>query len=160
MIENPPTFSISSKCCDYAKKKVSSKADAKYDADLEVTGVRKVEGGVRTLNLKYRTCFSEEKDVDTFRPIWWWSDADKKEYEKCMGIIHSDCYKVWGFVRTGCVGCPFNRKINEDLEKVEQYEPNMYKAVCNIFKDSYEYTKKYKEFAEDMKKKGIKPRLD
>ena len=49
---------------------------------------------------------------------------------------------------------------NEDLEKVEQYEPNMYKAVCNIFKDSYEYTKKYKEFAEDMRKKGIKPRLD
>lgn len=160
MIANPPTFTISAKCCDYAKKKVSSKADLKYDADLEVTGVRKAEGGVRTLNAKYRTCFSEEKDVDTFRPIWWWSDSDKEEYEKCMGITHSDCYKVWGFIRTGCVGCPFNRKIEDDLLKVNRYEPNMYKAACNIFKNSYEYTKKYKEFAEDMRRKGIKPRKD
>ena len=158
MIANPPTFNISAKCCDYAKKKVSSRADKKYKADLEVTGVRMAEGGIRAFN--YKTCFSEEKDVDAFRPIWWWTDADKSEYEKVMNIKHSACYEVWGFKRTGCVGCPFNRKIKDDLLKVKQYEPNMYKAACNIFKNSYEYTKKYKEFVEDMKNKGIKPRRD
>jgi hypothetical protein len=53
-----------------------------------------------------------------------------------------------------------NRKIEDDLLKVNRYEPNMCKAACTIFKNSYEYTKKYKEFAEDMRRKGIKPRKD
>ena len=29
---------------------------------------------------------------------------------------------------------------------LEEYEPKLYKAINNVFKDSYEYTKKYYEF--------------
>ena len=43
MIENPPTFKISNKCCDLAKKHTShGYADVE---DLMVIGIRKAEGG-------------------------------------------------------------------------------------------------------------------
>ena len=66
------------------------------------------------------------------------------------------CYTEYGLKRTGCCGCPFGRDFEFELEVLEQYEPNLYKAVCNVFKDSYEYTRKYREFCKEMdrKKKG------
>ena len=39
------------------------------------------------------------------------------------------------------------------------YEPNLYKAVCNVFKDSYEYTRKYNEYVQLMKLKEDKTQL-
>lgn len=65
--------------------------------------------------------------------------------------MHSKCYTEYGLKRTGCVGCPYGRDFENELEVVQKYEPKLYKAVCNIFKDSYEYTRKYKAFVEDMK---------
>lgn len=38
-----------------------------------------------------------------------------------------------------------------ELEVIKEYEPKLYRAVTNIFKDSYEYTIKYKEFCENRK---------
>ena len=77
-----------------------------------------------------------------------------------LNIAHSDCYKVYGLQRTGCVGCPFARDLEGELEVIEKYEPKLYRAVTNVFSDSYEYRKKYKEFVREMKEKGIKPRKD
>ena len=45
MIENPPTFRISDKCCTYAKKEVSRHFIRNEDIDLIITGIRKSEGG-------------------------------------------------------------------------------------------------------------------
>lgn len=36
---------------------------------------------------------------------------------------------------------------------IQEYEPKLYKAVTNIFKDSYEYTREYRKFRQDMDKK-------
>ena len=36
--------------------------------------------------------------------------------------------------------------MNEMDEIVKKYEPKLFKAVNNIFADSYEYTRKYREF--------------
>ena len=68
-------------------------------------------------------------------------------------ITHSDCYTKYGFTRTGCVGCPYNKNLFEDLEVTKKYEPNLYKACNKVFKDTYEYTKKYREFCKEMKAK-------
>ena len=48
--------------------------------------------------------------------------------------------------RTGCVGCPFNSRFEDDLAIVREHEPALYKAAINIFGKSYEYTRKYREF--------------
>ena len=45
MVLNPPTFSISKKCCDLAKKSAGDLARKKYAAGIQFIGVRKAEGG-------------------------------------------------------------------------------------------------------------------
>ena len=144
IVSNNPWFKVSNKCCDYTKKKVAAKANREYGADLELIGIRRSEGGARsTIN----QCFSRHDDkADTYRPLLWFSDADKADYERQFGIVHSDCYKKWGFRRTGCVGCPFNKKAESELETAGMYEPNLARAARTIFADSYKYTSMYRAY--------------
>lgn len=151
MIENPPQFKVSAKCCSYAKKDVSLKIERETNADLVVTGVRKAEGGVRAGAYKSCQSFDKHKGIDTFRPIFWYTQADKDYYCQRFNIHHSKCYTDYGLKRTGCVGCPFNRKCVEELAIIEANEPKLYKACVNVFADAYEYTHKYREFVAEQK---------
>lgn len=151
IIVNPPNFSISNKCCQYAKKDVGKNYNKINNTDLNVVGVRKSEGGVRAT--RYKSCFDKKDSTyDQYRPLFFFTDADKQEYKECFDVKYSDCYEVWGMKRTGCVGCPFGRKLNEELEIVQTYEPKLYKAVCNIFKDTYSYTEQYYKFRAEYEK--------
>lgn len=150
IIENPPQFKISDNCCKYAKKNVLLKTIKENGYDLSINGVRKAEGGVRAT--AYKSCFDESGDnFDNYRPLFWYSNQDRREYENYYGISHSRCYTEYGLKRTGCVGCPYNRNLETELEVVQKYEPKLYKAICNIFKDSYEYTRMYREFCKKKK---------
>lgn len=154
LLANPPTFKISPKCCHYAKKGVGKQLNKKYNADLSIIGVRRAEGGIRAT--VYKNCYTPNTgDVDSYRPIFWFTNDDKKAYEEAFNIIHSDCYKKYGFVRTGCCCCPYGGKnLEEELKVTELVEPKLYKAVCNVFKDSYKYTKQYREFYAEMERKS------
>lgn len=158
LIANPPWFKISKNCCTYAKKKVSANCIKNYNCDLMCMGLRKSEGGVRSR--AYTGCYSITKNgTDFYRPLFWMNDEIKSIYEKRYKIAHSRCYTEYGFLRTGCVCCPYaGLNLVHQLQQTLKYEPNMYKAVNNIFKDSYEYTKQYNEFKRKMKakSKGIK----
>ena len=79
-------------------------------------------------------------------PIFWYTNKDKEAYEQIFNIQHSRCYTEYGLKRTGCCGCPYNKDFESDLEIIKQYEPKLYKAVNNIFHDSYEYTRLYNEY--------------
>lgn len=151
LIENPPWFKISGKCCDYAKKNVSKRFMGFYD--LKVMGIRKNEGGQRMT--RYKSCFEEHKESYLYMPLFFWKNDDKREYEEFFGLRHSDCYDVYGFVRTGCACCPFGgiREVNKELKKIKQYEPNLYIAVKNIFADSYKYMRMYEDFKQEMDRK-------
>lgn len=152
MILYPPNFKISKKCCKYAKQNVSAAYIAKNDLDCMITGIRKAEGGVRAS--RYATCFnSNSGGYDQYRPIFWYSNEDERYYIELFDVINSDCYTVWGMGRTGCVGCPFNKDLERDLEIIRQYEPNLFIAVNNVFRDSYEYTRMYRAFCEEMDNK-------
>ena len=140
LIENPPTFDISNRCCDLAKKQTAEFDDTSID----VIGVRKSEGGARA---SHNACVTFGHH-NIYRPIFWYSQADKEEYENFADIRHSECYTEYGLKRTGCAGCPFGRNFEYELDVLKEHEPNLYKAVCNIFKDSYEYTRKYRRFCE------------
>ena len=147
LVSNPPRFAISDKCCYYAKKKTAGKCVRDSNADVTIMGVRKAEGGARSVSIK--SCFTEERGL--FRPIFWYSDQDKTEYDRLFDIQHSDCYRVWGFKRTGCTGCPFGRNVFGELEAAKRYEPGLYKAACRVFGDSYDYTRQYREYVRQHK---------
>lgn len=141
IIQNPPQFKISNKCCELAKKQTAH--GFTHPEDLNVVGIRKAEGGAR---IRYSSCTSLSEEGNTYRPIFWYTQEDKNDYEAYADIIHSRCYTEYGLKRTGCAGCPFGRDFEFELEVLKEHEPKLYKAACNIFKESYEYTRKYREF--------------
>jgi 3'-phosphoadenosine 5'-phosphosulfate sulfotransferase (PAPS reductase)/FAD synthetase len=155
LVENPPPFKVSNKCCTNSKKEVAHKFKEENACDLEIVGVRKAEGGIRSSVIK--TCFSQRNDCDVFRPIYWLTNEDKQYYEKHFGIVHSDCYTKYGMKRTGCVGCPYALDLNDNLDAIKEYEPRLYKACWNVFGKAYEYTRQFKSFRKEMNDKKKNP---
>lgn len=152
LIENPPTFKISDKCCKYAKKEVKKRCNKENNYDLECIGVRKSEGGIRAIS--YKNCFSHyDNKIDEYRPLFFFKNNDKIDYENIFNIIHSKCYTEYGLTRTGCAGCPFGNDFEQKLDVLQKYEPKLYKACNNIFGESYEYTRKYRKFYKEMENK-------
>jgi len=150
MIANPPQFKISNKCCHYAKKLVAKHYKDKQKFDLNMYGVRKAEGGAR--RSAYKTCFSSNNEgCDEYRPIFWYLADTKNVYETHYNIQNSRCYKEYRLKRTGCAGCPYSKNFEDELEAMRQYEPQLYLAVNNIFADSYEYTRNYRNFVQQMR---------
>jgi 3'-phosphoadenosine 5'-phosphosulfate sulfotransferase (PAPS reductase)/FAD synthetase len=148
----PPSFRISDKCCDYAKKYIAEDFDKIFHADLFVNGMRRAEGGRRAGRIA--TCFTEGDTAkpSNYRPLWYWTDEEKTAYKSCHGIRYSDCYEVYGLKRTGCVGCPCNSKAEKELKMVESFEPNLVQAARKVFGVSYAYKQQYIEFKESQRK--------
>ena len=78
--------------------------------------------------------------------MFWYKDSDKREYIKAYAIENSKCYTEYGLTRTGCADCPFSRDFEKELKIIKEFEPKLFKAVNNIFGNSYEYTRNYWEF--------------
>jgi 3'-phosphoadenosine 5'-phosphosulfate sulfotransferase (PAPS reductase)/FAD synthetase len=149
IMENPPTFKISNKCCHFAKKALSAKYERENNINLKIYGVRKAEGGVRVS--AYKSCFTDKGDMAEYRPMWWFTNEDKENYEKVCGITHSECYTKYGLKRTGCAGCPLGRDFTKELEIIQEHEPKLYAAVMKIFGDSYSYTLAYRDYVKRRK---------
>ena len=131
---------ISDMCCKVSKKQPIADYIKNNAIDLNVTGERMAEGGFRSMS--HKSCFETGKKTsiikcDKFMPLFWWSDSTKKVFKELEGIHFSDCYEVWGMKRTGCVGCPFNRKVNSELQLIRTYEPKLYIACMSVFGEAY-----------------------
>lgn len=151
MVKYPPSFKISQQCCKYAKKDLAHEKLLKGKYDLDVTGIRRAEGGIRST--AYKSCFDMNSNkYDRYRPLFWFSNEDKEYYNKNFNITNSNCYSIYGLKRTGCCGCPFGKDYKNELSVLDKFEPKLYKATTNIFKVSYEYTHLYKEFKENYNK--------
>lgn len=141
----PPNFRISKKCCEYGKVAVARSIQSQAETDLVVMGLRKSEGGQRATS--HTSCFTQNLDKpNIFLPVFFWDDDVKSEYKTMQKIVYSDCYEVWGMKRTGCAGCPFGSRFEEELSLIDRYEPNLSRAVHHIFEKSYGYTRAYKNF--------------
>ena len=151
LIENPPDFPISGMCCQHTKKNPVHNLIKSDKYDLSCVGIRKSEGGIRSVS--YKSCFSEKSAVgaDVFRPIFWLRDSDKEEYCAYYDVTHSKCYTEYGLIRTGCVGCPFGKRIDEELSVLSRYEPKLCRAALTVFGKSYDYTQAYMEYRNKKK---------
>lgn len=148
--ENQVPFQVSPDCCYKSKKKPLVDFQRSVEADLVITGVRKSEGGVRSE--AYKNCFKPGKNTwDLYMPLFYWDNETKGYYKREEGIIYSDCYELWGMRRTGCVGCPFALKREEELSILRENEPLLYKACWNVFGESYLLTDKFHEYRRQMR---------
>ena len=154
IVSNPPDFFISEKCCQYAKKNIAHQMIKESQCDLNCVGVRRSENGARTT--RYTNCFSPAGDdgVANYRPLFFLEDIDRQLYEETYDVCHSKCYTEYGLKRTGCAGCPFGSRFEDELKIIEQHEPKLFKAINNIFGPSYEYTRAYRKFRDEMKAKA------
>eukprot|EP00914_Ancora_sagittata_P018661 GHVO01036992.1.p1 GENE.GHVO01036992.1~~GHVO01036992.1.p1 ORF type:complete len:362 (-),score=7.91 GHVO01036992.1:119-1204(-) len=152
--DNELNFKISSKCCDKVKKDVSYKYAKDNKIKLSIIGLRKAEGGIRA---KSATCFRETNNLDYFNPLLLWTNEDKLRYIEEENINLSKCYTVYGLKRTGCVGCPFSKDAEKELNSIKEYEPKKAQLARNLFKDSYQLTKEFNNYA---KRKRIINRLE
>lgn len=153
MIENPPDFAISDKCCKLVKKDTSAHLIKEFNYDVLVLGVRRYEGGVR--GFAYNSCFIEDTKYRNaiYMPLFWFKEEDKRLYNRFYEIRNSDMYRKYGYKKTGCCGCPYAgaEEINKELKAMKIFEPNRYVASKNIFGKSYEYTKKYYLYVKSKK---------
>lgn len=150
LMQFPPDFPISDKCCKCAKKDVSHCYIKSHpEIQLKLMGIRKSEGGIRAG--AYKSCYYPESKEPFYMPLFWLSNADKREYEKVFEVVHSACYTVYGMKRTGCAGCPFNSHFSKDLLLLRTYEPKLFKAVEKVFGQSYDYTYQYRAFKAQQK---------
>lgn len=152
MLNTPPEFRISEKCCNGAKKDSAKEFLKEEKSTLDITGERQAEGGLRAV--RHTSCFEplHSSGVAKYMPLYFWSDEDKQQYKEHYGLRYSDCYEVYGMKRTGCCGCPFNSRFEEELEVVKKYEPQLYKAAISIFGKSYEYPRAYRKFRDEFKR--------
>lgn len=155
IMEHPPTFPISDECCLYAKKLTAQREHEQGGIEVDVIGVRKAEGGVRANAAT--TCFSPSNaghgshGYAVYRPVWWFTDADKMLYTQEMGLVNSDCYTQYGFTRTGCALCPFaGSNLWHEMTVIQHFEPKLYRMGWKVFGPAYEYLAEYERFKRDM----------
>lgn len=153
IIKNPPKFKISDRCCEGAKKDTSDNFIKKHPSSIQIIGVRKSEGGVRTMVYNEPLSYNVKHKMTHFFPILFFTDQDRQEYEQEFGVSHSKCYTQYGLHRTGCCGCPYGRNCNFEREVLKKYEPKLYKAIENMWSEVYDYTDKYHEFQKIMNRK-------
>jgi hypothetical protein len=100
-----------------------------------------------------KDCFdNNDSGHDNYRPLFWYLDKDKRQYEEHFGVTHSDCYLTYGLKRTGCAGCPYGRDFENELRIIQEHEPKLFVAVNNIFGKAYEYTRQYRDFCKEQDK--------
>ena len=81
--------------------------------------------------------------------MFFFSNEDKQAYNSTYGITNSIAYTEYGCKRTGCAGCPFNSKFEQELDMLKEFEPKLYLAANNIFKDGYSYIREYRNYKEN-----------
>lgn len=133
------TLKVSDKCCKELKKKVSEKWSKENNKPIVITGMTRVEGGVRKSTTS--CAVFEEGKLHKFHPLF---PVSKDFIDKAICIYEIELCKLYkapyNFERTGCKGCPFNMKLKEQLEIMKELLPEEYKQ-CQIL-----WGKVYKEY--------------
>lgn len=139
---------ISAKCCDELKKKPMKQWAKENKKSIKVLGIRKAERGLRTRS----NCvvFGGGK-LKTFQPLVPISDEFEnwicEKYDIKLPVVY---YPPFNFTRTGCKGCGYNLKLQEELDVLKQYFPSEYKQCEIIWKPVYD---EYRRLGYRLKKR-------
>lgn len=127
---------LSNKCCDRLKKEPVKKWQRERDKPYTMIGVTRDEKGQResAVCLVFRN-----GRFKAFQPLVAvpkeWEDWFIEEYDIRLPLVY---YPPFNFTRTGCKGCPFNIKLQDELDILEEYFPAERKQCEYIWKPVYD----------------------
>lgn len=129
---------VSKKCCQKLKKEPFTKWQKANNKSIAITGIMATEGGQRS---SMDNCIITDKKgkVQKFHPLLKVSVDWEQWYIGTRNIQLCELYyPPYNFDRTGCKGCPFNIKIQKDLNLLKELLPNEYKQCELIWKPVYD----------------------
>ena len=135
--KNAIPFKISEKCCYRLKKETSHKWASENNKSINITGIKAEEGGNRaTINC---TIFDKGGNLEKFHPLLVVSEEWEREFIKREKIDLCPLYlPPYNFKRTGCMGCPFTKNIQEYLNVMYKLLPNEYYQCLHLWKPVYD----------------------
>ena len=137
-MEDKCSLKISDQCCNEMKKKPIKKWEMENTRYVAMTGMRKEEGGTRTL---INGCVLTDKNgkLKKFHPLLVVDDEWEDTFIKENNIEVCKLYKPpFNFRRTGCRFCPLSLDLQEQLEIARKLMPNEAKAGELIWKPVFD----------------------
>ena len=127
---------ISDKCCVNLKEKPLEAWGRENKKPYSILGIMRSEGGRRERS----TCLSfKGKKLRVFQPMVSLNEEWEEWFIKEFDIKICDIYKPpYNFTRTGCKGCPFALKLQNELDTLEKFFPAERKQCEAIWKPVYE----------------------
>ena len=130
------TLRISDKCCLKMKEEPFSNWQKENNKPIRIVGVMRAEGGRR---MKAQCLAFKGDKLSHFQPLAViskeWEEWFIKQYNVKLCRLY---YEPFNFERTGCKGCPFTIKLQEQLETLEKYLPNERKQCEILWKPVYD----------------------
>lgn len=142
--EEGTDFKISDKCCTKLKKEPFTKWQNENGKPYKMTGERLGEGGLRA---SHKGCLVIDKNskLKKFKPLNPMTDEWMEWFIEEYHIELCELYKEpYNFKRTGCLGCPFNIKIQDTLDVLEEKLPIEKKKAEAIWKPVYQEYRRLK----------------
>lgn len=129
-------LSVSDKCCYELKEKPIEKWQKEKKKYYGISGIMREEGGRRS---KAKCLAFVRGKLKQFHPMAVmgkaWEEWFINEYKIDICEIYKEPYN---FERTGCKGCPFALKLQNELDVLEKYFPNERKQCEAIWKPVYD----------------------
>ncbi|MBO7731613.1 MAG: phosphoadenosine phosphosulfate reductase family protein [Methanobrevibacter sp.] len=123
-------MNISHFCCHKLKKEPAKKWQKENHKSIVITGMMRAEGGQR--NTLSCILTNRSGKVIKFHPLAVIDKEWEDEFIQRNNIqLCSLYYPPFNFKRTGCKGCPFALKLQEQLDIMEELLPTE-KAQCEI----------------------------
>ena len=136
--EEGNALKISKECCDKLKKQPFSSWQINNNKPYKLTGERVSEGGLRS---SHGDCLVVDKQgkLKKFKPLNKVTDEWIEWFIKKYDIELCELYnEQFNFKRTGCLGCPYNLKISNDLNVLYDKLPNEYNKAIRLWKPVYD----------------------
>lgn len=133
-----PEYKIktSDKCCLKLKEEPIKKWKKANNKKYGILGLMQVEGGRRS----GAKCLAfRGGKLQNFQPLAPLTKEWEEWFIKEYNVEICDIYKPpYNFNRTGCKGCPFNPKLQEEINTLEKFFPDERKQCEYIWKPIYD----------------------
>ena len=130
---------VSPHCCEGLKKQPIGRWSRENNRPIAITGIRASEGGARS---RHSNCLSfggkDNKSPKKFHPLLPVTDETLEWFIETRGFELCELYyPPFNFERTGCKGCPFNIRLQDQLDVMQSLLPYERKQCEIIWEPVY-----------------------